>query len=437
MSQAAAWRLLQRMEEDIMLHSMQYPAPGQFDFSQQRRTFRLEMLRSVPQGVIFTVFATFSIYVAIREFDLSPWMKGAILSSSSVGLLLSLFVVQLIRRIGWSVNRMAAALWSIASLGFLLAAFAGDSGLLYFGGVCFAMMALGSGLPIMSQIYRKHYADESRGRLFSRSSLSRSLVAAAAGWAFGMWLEVGGSYRLLFIVYAFGCLWMSGCVLAMAPVLLRASNRIQWFDAFRHAGEDRAFRKLLGVWMILGLGNLTAAALFVEFIGNPKYGFCLAADQSGLITSTIPMVAAMVAVLPWGWIFDRLPFYQVRAVVNLFFIVGILLYFLGGSVFWLCAGIAMHGIARSGGEILWSLWTTRFAEGERVAEYQSVHSFLTGVRGVVAPLIAFTVVGAMGAVSVAWISAGLMGLSTLMILPEMLNEWRARRSGDSSTELNP
>ena len=409
---------------------MQQPGPGQFDFSQQRRTFRLELLRSVPQGLIFTAFATFSIYIAIREFDLSPLMKGAILGSSSVGLLLSLFVVQLIRRLGWSVNRMAASLWSSASLGFLLAAFAAGSGWIYFTGVCFSMVALGSGLPLMAQIYRKHYADESRGRLFSGSSLSRSLIAAVAGWGFGMWMEDGGSYCLLFIVYALGCLWMSGCVLAMAPVLLRASKRIQWFDAFRHAGEDRAFRKLLVVWMVLGLGNLISSALFVEYICNPEYGFALPADQSGLITSTIPMVAAMVAVLPWGWIFDRLPFYQVRALVNLFFIAGVLFYFLGDSVLWLCIGIAMHGIARSGGEILWSLWTMRFAESERVAEYQSVHSFLTGVRGVMAPLIAFGVVGILGPVSVAWISAGLMGLSTLMIWPELLREWR--RAGSAA-----
>lgn len=410
---------------------MESPAPGQFDFSQQRRTFRLELLRSVPQGLVVTAFATFAVFVAIRVYDLSPLMKGSIIGSSSVGLLLSLFVVQLIRRLGWSVNRMAAMLWSGAALGFGVAAIA-STGWWFFAGVCMAMIALGAGLSLMAQIYRKHYADHSRGRLFSRGSLLRSLVAASAGWGFGMWLEAGGSFRLLFAVYACSCLVMSGCVLAMAPVRLRASNRIQWFDAFRHAGADRAFRKLLVVWMVLGLGNLVSAALFVEFIGNPRYGFALPADQSGLITSTVPMLAAMVTVLPWGWIFDRLPFYQVRALVNLFFIAGVLFYFLGGTVLTLCIGIALHGIARSGGEILWSLWTTRFAESDRVAEYQSVHSFLTGVRGVMAPLIAFTVVGMFGPVSVAWISAGLMLVATLMILPEIIREWRGKHRGSHS-----
>ncbi len=401
--------------------------PGHKHHGEQGRTFRLELLRSVPQGMMATAFATFAIFVAIRVYDLPAWMKGMLLGASSIGLLLSLFVVQLTRRIGWPVNRVAATLWSGASCGFALAAFAGNSGTWYFAGVCAAFLSLGAGMPLMSQIYQQHYADENRGRLFALSSLMRTCVAALAGWGFGLWAEREG-YPLLFVVYACCCLAMSACVLSMAPVHLRASTRILWFDAFRHVGADRAFRKLLVVWMVLGIGNLVTAALFVEYIVNPRYGFALPADRSGLITSTIPMLAGMVTVLPWGWVFDRMPFYQVRALVNLFFVAGILTYYLGDNLITLGIGIAFYGIAGSGGDILWALWTSRFASGDRVAEYQSVHSFLTGVRGVAAPLAAFAVVESLGPTSVAWISAVLMLLATWMILPEVLGEFRSRRA---------
>jgi len=404
---------------------MESPAPGQFDFSQQRRTFRLEVLRSVPEGLLTTAFTTFAVYIAIRFLHLPPWMKGLMLGSGSVGLLLSLFVVQIVRRIGWPVNRMAALLWLMAAVGFVVASLSDGRQWVYFGGVCLAAISFGAGSPLMSQIYRKHYEGHNRGRLFSWSSLVRTFVAAAAGWGFGLWAE-GGSVQLLFFVYALSCVGMVVCVLAMAPVRLRASNRIQWFEAFQHAAADKPFRKLLVVWMVFGFGNLISLALFVEFIGNPRYGFALAADQSGLITSTIPMLVMMLTVVPWGWIFDRLPFYHVRAVVNLIFVVGILVYYLGGSMIALMVGIAIHGIARSGGEVLWSLWTTRFADSERLIEYQSVHTFLTGVRGVLAPLAAFWVVGWLGPVSVAWISSALMLGSTLIILPEILAERRGR-----------
>ncbi|MDX1679543.1 MAG: MFS transporter [Akkermansiaceae bacterium] len=400
--------------------------PGHFDFSQQRRTFRLELLRSAPQGLVATAFMTFAIFIAIREFGLPSWMKGAILGSSSIGLLMSLFVVQLIRRVGCSVNRMTGSLWALSSIGFLVAAFSAGRPWLYMGATCAAFIGLGAGLPLMAQIYRKHYADHSRGRLFSISSLTRTATVATAGWAFGLWLQ-HGSFQGLFLVYALSCLMMAACVTAMAPVRLRISNRIRWFDAMQHVRDDRPFRKLLIAWMFLGFGNLIAMALFVEYIGNPRYGFALAADRSGLITSTIPMVAAMATVVPWGAIFDRLPFYSVRALINLVFVAAILIYYLGGGIVGLFIGMALHGIARSGGEILWALWTTRFADGERVAEYQSVHSFMTGVRGLISPFIAFAVVESAGPVTVAWISSGLMLFSTLMILPEVIAEWRRKR----------
>lgn len=406
---------------------MESPAPGQFDFSQQGRTFRLELARSIPTGLITTAFMTYAVFVSIREFNLPSWQKGAILSSSSIGLLLSLFVVQLIRRISCSVNRMAGGLWALSSIGFLMAAFSEGRAWLYLGGVCFAFITLGAGMPLMAQIYRKHYSDKSRGRLFSISSFVRTAVVALAGWSFGIWLK-DGDYQGLFVIYAMSSLVAGGCVLAMAPVRLRASKRIRWFDAMRHVRLDRPFRKLLIAWMYLGFGNLIAIALFVEFIGNPKYGFNLSAEHSGLITSTIPMMAAMVTVMPWGAIFDRVPFYSLRALINLVFIAGILIYYIGGSVAALIIGIAIHGVARSGGEILWSLWTTRFADGERVAEYQSVHSFMTGIRGLLSPFIAFGVVAVAGPVTVAWVSCGLMLCATLMIFPEILQEWRERAS---------
>lgn len=402
---------------------MELPAPGQFDFSQQRRTFRLEMLRSVPAGFISTAFTTFAVYVAIRFLDLPPLMKGAILGSGSFGLLLSLFVVQIVRRIGWTVNRMAAVLWVVSGAGFQVAAFSQDAPTVYFVSVCVAAVAFGAGSPLLSQIYRKHYQDESRGHLFSLSSLIKSSVAAGAGWGFGLWVESGDIF-LLFTVYAASCLVMACCVTAVAPVRLRASNRLQWFDAFQHASADRPFRKLLVAWMILGMGNLISMALFVEYIGNPRYGYALSADQTGLITSTIPMFLTMATVVPWGWVFDRLPFYRVRAAINLIFVAGILIYYLGGTFTSLMVGIAIHGIARSGGEVLWSLWTTRFTDSDRLIEYQSVHTFFTGVRGVLAPLLAFLAIELLGPISVAWISSLLMLGSTVFILPEIVVEWR-------------
>ncbi len=404
---------------------MSHPPPGQFDFSQQRRTFRLELLRSLPQGFVETAMTTFAVYVAIRMFGLPPWMKSAIIASGSFGLLLSLFVVQLIRRRGWTVNNVAAVFWILAAAGFGVAAASARHPALYCAGTCVAFVGLASAPPLMAQIYRKHYADGNRGRLFSLSSLTRACTVVVSGLALGLWVEKQG-FPPLFTAYAGGSLLMVLCVRAMAPVRLRASNRIRWFDAFSHVGRNRAFAKLLAIWMLIGFGNLMSFALFVEFIGNPAYGFGFDAKLSGLVTSTVPMAAFIFTVVPWGIVFDKLPFYRVRAMVNLFFIAGILIYFLGGSLLTLCLGIALHGIARSGGNILWMLWTTRFAAEEHLSEYQSVHSFLTGVRGVAAPFVAYACLEHLGPVAVAVAATSLLALGTLLIAPEIREEFRAK-----------
>ena len=404
---------------------MSGPAPGETDFSQQRRTFALEGLRSLPLGFVETAATTYAVFVAIRIFELPAWMKGAILASGSVGLLVNLFAVQWIRRSGRAVNHVAAAFWAASGAAFAAAAFCREAPAAYCAAVCLAFTAAHIASPLMAEVYRKHYADERRGRLFSWTSMSRAAFTAAAGWVAGIWIDRSG-FTPLFLAYGLGSLAMAACVLAMAPVRLRATGTIRWFDAFRHVGADPAFRKLLTVWMLLGLGNLVSGALFVEFISNPAYGFGYDARRSGLVTSTIPMIAFIVTVVPWGWVFDRMPFYSVRLLVNLFFIAGIVIYFTAGGFAGLCAGIALHGIATSGGTILWTLWTTRFAAADRLMEYQSVHGFLTGVRGVLAPFLAFAVAGSLGPSMVAWVSAGLLAAATLMIAPEIRGEWRKR-----------
>ncbi len=391
----------------------------------QGRTFALELVRSVPQGFIETSGTTFAMFIAIQVFDVPVWMKMAIAAAASVGLLLSLFTVQVVRRLGCSVNSASVVVWCAAAVGFSIAAISGDSAMIYLSGICTAAIFLALGIPLMSQVYRKHYTNKKRGQLFSVAGMVRAIVAASAGIGIGTWLtSKGGDFHHLFWFYSGCCLVMAACVMGMARIRLRRTQRLRLFDAFSHVREDRAFRKLLISWMLLGMGNLLGFALFVEYITNPAYGFSLDAAQAGMITSTIPMLAFILCVVPWGMVFDRMPFYRVRVLVNVFFLSGILVYYLGGSYTALCVGIALHGIARAGGNVIWSLWVTRFAQEDKVGEYMSVHSCLTGVRGVLAPIIAFSVAGTLGPGVVALAGGVLVVIASLMLIPELRAECR-------------
>ena len=60
--------------------------PGQFDFSQQSRTFRLELLRSVPQGVLGTALMTFAVIESMGPASVA-WMSAALMLFSTVMIL--------------------------------------------------------------------------------------------------------------------------------------------------------------------------------------------------------------------------------------------------------------------------------------------------------------------------------------------------------------
>jgi len=74
------------------------------------------------------------------------------------------------------------------------------------------------------------------------------------------------------------------------------------------------------------------------------------------------------------------------------------------------------------------LWVTKFAPPDRVADYMSVHTFLTGVRGVLAPMCAFYIVTVLPLTAVAAICSGLIIIGTLILVPEIGEASRAKRA---------
>jgi hypothetical protein len=49
----------------------------------------------------------------------------------------------------------------------------------------------------------------------------------------------------------------------------------------------------------------------------------------------------------------------------------------------------------------------------------SVHTFLTGVRGVLAPLVAFHAIHSLEMQTLGWVAAGLIVASILLLVPEL------------------
>lgn len=390
-----------------------------------RRTFSLDLMRSIPMGVTETVSSTFAMFIAVGMLDLGTLSKSMIIAGPACGMILSLFSVAFVRRIGLSANVAAALGWIVASLGYAVVAMSEGGTLGFVAGVVLALTTHTLAAPLQAQIYREHYADNIRGRLFSFMGTLRALVAAIFGFYAGRWLmQSQGSYAELFWMFSVASVLKALCTLGMERVYLRKSNKLSLLDSFGHLKVDPVFRKLIISWMVLGFGNLLCMALFVEYITNPEYGFGFGAEKVSLVTTSIPMLVFIVSAIAWGAVYDKMEFYRLRVLTNLFFFAGLLVYFLVPSFWGLCLGMCLHGIGKSGGNVLWSLWTTKFAPADKVSEYMSVHTFFTGVRGIVSAFLAFELARWAGPSTVAIIGATCIAIASLMLLPEVRANWK-------------
>ncbi len=398
-----------------------------------RATFRNEVLRSVPAGVLETVTATFAVLILQKVFDAPNAAKELALLGGRGGLVASFAVVWLLSQFRRPLNQLVACLNFAAAGCFLLGAlFPEDIWAVVFA--CSAgMFWFGFQTPLLTSIYRENYPDARRGQLYSLSGLSRS--AASIGFAIvgGKWLDHDlGAYRSIMWIFVV-CSVLSGWLLWFVPCrhMGMSSAGSHLFSAFRWLRVDRIFALFLVSYMILGLGNLVMEALRVEWLVNPRYGHVLLPSEVAMFTTIVPMVFKLASAVPWGWLFDRVSFVFLRTALNLIFALSIVLYFVGDSPACWWAGSAVLGLAYGGGNVVWNLWVTKLAPADRVADYMSVHTFLTGLRGLAAPVIAFRATNILPVDQMAWICAGMILFASLLVLPE----WRNRKAREEPPPL--
>jgi hypothetical protein len=207
------------------------------------------------------------------------------------------------------------------------------------------------------------------------------------------------------------------------------------FRALRFVREDRLFRRTLVCWMLMGFANLMMAPLRVEYLANPAYHLAVSIKTVALLTGVIPHLVRLVLSPVWGWLFDHINFFALRVVLNLGFALGIVTFFVSDSFTGMVAGAVVYGISNAGGDVAWSLWVTKFAPPGRVADYMSVHTFLTGVRGVAAPLCAFWLVTRVTPMTLALFSALLIVGATALLVPEISWGRKARRAAPLTEEV--
>jgi MFS family permease len=384
-----------------------------------RITYRYDRLRSISNGVIETAPTVFLLLVAVQWFHAGATAKAFVAGGGSLGLLLTPLVVAVVQHRQWPATDAAAKLAAGGCACFIVMAAVPHVAVFVIGSVL-SMAGTAAAIPLLTQTYHDNYPEHRRGHFFSRAVMIR--IAVAAGFS-----ELGGRlltghldrYRLLLCGFAAAFAFSAFCLRRFPSRPLPVPDQPHPLRALRYVATDPLFRRTLICWMLLGFGNLMMLPLRVEYLANPRYGVALAAAPVAFLTGVLPNLARLVVSPLWGWLFDRMNFFVLRVVLNAGFALGILAFFTSNSRTGLVLGSLIHGLSSAGGDVAWGLWVTKFAPPPRVADYMSVHTFFTGVRGVLAPLVAFHLLNIVSIPTLGWISGGLIALASILLLPEI------------------
>jgi MFS family permease len=382
-------------------------------------TYHYERLRAISNGILETAATLFLLLIAVRWFQAGATAKALVAGGGSFGLLLTPLVVAAVQGLGWPAATAASRLAFVGTACFLIMALVPTLPVFVVGSVL-SMAGASAAIPLLTQIYQENYPEDRRGQFFSRTVMIRIGVAA-------LFSEIGGralsshlhQFRWLLLLFALAFAFTGYCLAHYPSRSLRESRGAHPFRSLRFARTDRLFRQTLLCWMLMGFANLMMLPMRVEYLANPRYGLALSATEIAFLVGVLPNCARLLLSPLWGWLFDRMNFFALRILVNAGFALGILAFFTSDHLLGLLLGGIIHGVSNAGGDVAWGLWVTKFAPPARVADYMSVHTFFTGVRGVAAPLVAFHLIQHLSMPTLGWISGAMIGIASLMLLPEL------------------
>ena len=397
------------------------------DPSVVRRSQLVDIARSAPLGVLMAMESSILLTIAIKHFDASWWVKSLLAAGNGVGLLAAPLITSLARRSGRPVMVPAVYLSVVGGAG-LLAAAAGAE-LVFVLGAMVGVATVNAVYPLTTVTYERNFPPEELGRRVGWGMSMKVLVSAGSGLSIG-WFLTRNPEKWWVVVLAAGAaslvLAFLNAQMPSEPLARLEGVRTSAWPHFHLLREDRRLALTLGAWMVLGFGNLMLLPLRVEYLAQPEYGIDASAAKIAVLTIVVPSAVRFLTMPLFGMVFDRMSFFAARIMVNVLFALYVAAFFTGTSTAGLVVGAVVLGLGAAGGDLMWSLWVTKFAPAGRTADYMGLHTFFTGIRAFLAPLVGFAVLGNVSLSGVAVGAALLMVLSSLVLVPEARAERRSR-----------
>ncbi|RFF26602.1 MULTISPECIES: MFS transporter [unclassified Wenzhouxiangella] len=266
-------------------------------------------------------------------------------------------------------------------------------------GMLVARLAWAGVITLRAAIWRANFPRQVRARITGWITIIYSLTIAATAAVIGLlmnwWPEV---WRLAFPIA--GVVGLAAAWRYQAT-RVRGGRRIQNEEldqrrdrsggqlraAFEILRGDRWYRRYMITMFAFGSGNLMVIALLVVLL-NEQFGF--ERFQQVMITTALPLIMLSIFTPIWARRLDAVHILDYRARQAWMFVIT-MLFFLSATIFglkWLFwVGALSLGMAFAGGKLGWNLGHNDFARDDQSTLYMGIHVTLTGVRGLIAPLV--------------------------------------------------
>ena len=383
-----------------------------------RRTLRWDMMRSSLAGFIDAGWRTFALLVVTRYFDASSFAKALVPAAFMIGLLTTPIALFYFPRLRMRTSTICSGNYVCAGCLFLVASAGQDKLWLFLGAGTIAAAVLAQQMPLLVHIYSTNYAPSIRGKRVAYAITLSVALVPFFGWFGGQLLERDISeFPILFQIMAGACFFSGVCIYMTPSCILQRSPKSNPLTHLSLAWKDKVFGCMLGMWMILGFGNLTTMPLQIEYMTSDEYSIQATNTQIAIAAIVIPSITRIIATSIWGHLFDAFNFFLVRGLASCIQLAAIVTFFFADSILGIYLGAFGYGLALAGGNVNWSLWVTKFAPVGQETNYMSVHTFTAGIRGLVAPFIGFYMIQFFSIQGWALFGSLLVGLSICLLYP--------------------
>ncbi len=253
-------------------------------------------------------------------------------------------------------------------------------------------------VALRTTLWLKNYPRYTRARLAGRFATVQAVTMTAVGAGIGLAMKADDQAFRLLSPAAAACglagAWVSsGLRLRGHRTLLRLERRdvpgglVNPLKLRRVLLDDPPFRRYMTCMFLFGTGNLMVAAPLVIMLRD-RFG--LGPLGSILIATSLSTLFIPISIPFWSRLLDRVHIVRFRAIHSWAFVASAAAFLAGaagGRVELLCIGAILKGVANGGGILGWNLGHHDFAPAGRASQYMGVHMTLTGVRGLLAPVI--------------------------------------------------